>query len=65
MAAPQDSTPLGYADAPGARPFEVEFDITLVGGDESDRLAVRQAEVILDVLTWLGRYAADGGEPSD
>lgn len=34
-------------------PLLVEFDLTVVEGEAGRRLAVLQAEVILDVLTWL------------
>ena len=34
-------------------PIEFDFDITVVDGEAGRRLAVLQAEVILDVLTWL------------
>jgi len=36
------------SDAP-----EVRFDVTVLDGEAGRRLAVLQAEVILDVLTWL------------
>ncbi|MEU1808431.1 hypothetical protein [Micromonospora aurantiaca (nom. illeg.)] len=32
---------------------EVRFDVTVLDGEAGRRLAVLQAEVILDVLTWL------------
>lgn len=32
---------------------EVRFDVTVLDGDAGRRLAVLQAEVILDALTWL------------
>ena len=32
---------------------EVQFDVTVIGGEAGRRLAVLQAEVILDILTWL------------
>ncbi|MFB9850510.1 hypothetical protein ACFFMR_08950 [Micromonospora andamanensis] len=31
----------------------MRFDVTVLDGDAGRRLAVLQAEVILDVLTWL------------
>jgi hypothetical protein len=34
----------------------VQFDVTVVGGEAGRRLAVLQAEVILDVLTWLHEH---------
>lgn len=45
------------ADALGP-PFEIEFDITTVGGTAGEILAPPQAEAILDVLTWLCEHTA-------
>lgn len=39
---------IARGDAP-----EVRFDVTVLDGEAGRRLAVLQAEVILDVLTWL------------
>ena len=32
---------------------EVRFDVTVLDGEAGRRLVVLQAEVVLDVLTWL------------
>ena len=58
--APEHLPPPGYQTTSAVHPFAVEFDITVVDGDEGDRLAVAQAEAILDVVTWLCAYSADG-----
>lgn len=34
----------------------VQFDVTVVDGEAGRRLATLQAEVILDVLTWLHEH---------
>ncbi|WP_032718128.1 hypothetical protein [Salinispora oceanensis] len=39
---------IACGDAP-----EVRFDVTVLDGEAGRRLAVLQAEVVLDVLTWL------------
>ncbi|WP_203780361.1 hypothetical protein [Paractinoplanes rishiriensis] len=39
--------------APTDAPLQVDFDITVVDGEHGRRLAVLQAQVVLDVLTWL------------
>lgn len=39
-----------------AAELEVDFDITVVDGEAGRRLGVLQAEVILDVLTWLHQH---------
>lgn len=38
-------------------PFQVAFEVTIADGATGKRLAVRQAEAILDVLTWCHRAA--------
>ena len=36
--------------------LQVDFDITMVGGEHGRRLAALQAEAVLDVLTWLHEH---------
>lgn len=51
-------TELDVAPVDGA--LKVEFDITVVDGEQGRRLAVMQAEAVLDVLTWMhDRHRAD------
>ncbi|MEU1808415.1 hypothetical protein [Micromonospora aurantiaca (nom. illeg.)] len=33
--------------------LHMDFDVTVVGGEQGRRLAALQAEAVLDVLTWL------------
>ncbi|MET7427118.1 hypothetical protein [Dactylosporangium sp. NPDC005555] len=40
--------------------LQVEFNITVVGGEQGRRLAVLQAEAVLDVLTWLHEHHRTG-----
>lgn len=47
-----DGEPVEVTAARGDEP-EVQVDITVLDGDAGRRLAALQAEVILDVLTWL------------
>ena len=56
---------LPVAERTGTQP-RVEFDVTVVGGEAGRRLAVLQAAVILDVLTWLHehQYEHRSGPPS-
>ncbi|MPZ27138.1 MAG: hypothetical protein GEV12_12195 [Micromonosporaceae bacterium] len=51
------------ADPEIPEPFEVEFDITVVGGEQGRRLAALQADAILDVLTWFHHHAQPSGRP--
>ena len=37
----------------------MQFDITVIDGEAGRRLAALQAEVILDVLTWLHEHPPD------
>jgi hypothetical protein len=41
------------------RELTMQFDITVVDGEAGRRLAALQAEVILDVLTWLHEHPPD------
>ncbi|WP_327006049.1 hypothetical protein OHA72_01385 [Dactylosporangium sp. NBC_01737] len=40
--------------------LQVDFDITVVGGEHGRRLAALQAEAVLDVLTWLHEHHRTG-----
>lgn len=51
-------------DRPAIGPDESDVDITVVDGEAGQRLAVRQAQAILDVLTWFREHTtADHDEP--
>ena len=66
-AAPTDDTAsAGPASAAVERApaLEVDFDITVVDGEAGRRLGVLQAEVILDVLTWLHQHRRSAGSTS-
>jgi hypothetical protein len=61
-----DTAPAGPASAavePGAA-LEIDFDVTVVDGEAGRRLGVLQAEVILDVLTWLHEHRHSAGPTS-
>ncbi|MEV4512577.1 hypothetical protein AB0K00_26860 [Dactylosporangium sp. NPDC049525] len=45
---------------PAEAPLQVDFDITVVGGEHGRRLAALQAEAVLDVLTWLHEHHRGG-----
>ena len=65
--APTDDTAsAGPASAAVERAAElkVDFDITVVDGEAGRRLGVFQAEVILDVLTWLHQHRRSAGSTS-
>ena len=47
-----------------AAELEVDFDVTVVDGEAGRRLGVLQAEVILDVLTWLHQHRRSAGSSS-
>jgi hypothetical protein len=49
------------ADPENPQPFELDYDITVVDGEQGRRLAALQADAILDVLTWFHQHA----RPSD
>lgn len=51
------------ADPEIPEPFEVEFDITVIGGEKERRLAALQADAILDVLTWFHQHAQPSSRP--
>jgi hypothetical protein len=40
--------------------LQVDFDITVVGGEHGRQLAALQAETVLDVLTWLHEHYRTG-----
>ncbi len=40
-------------------PHQVHYDIRVVDGPEGKRLAVVQAQAILDVLTWFNEHNGD------
>jgi hypothetical protein len=40
--------------------LQVDFDITVVGGEHGWRLAALQAQAVLDVLTWLHEHHRTG-----
>jgi hypothetical protein len=44
--------------------LEIDFDITMVDGEAGRRLGILQAEVILDVLTWLHQHRRSAGSTS-
>lgn len=53
------------ADPESPQPFEVDFDITVVDGEPGRRLAVLQADAILEVLTWFHHHAQpSAGQPA-
>lgn len=51
------------ADPESRERFEVDFDITVVDGEKGRRLAVLQAEAILDVLTWFHHHTQPSNRP--
>lgn len=53
--APASGEPVEATGARGDEP-EVQFEVTVLDGDAGRRLAVLQAEVILDLLTWLHQH---------
>jgi hypothetical protein len=59
--APAETLPAGARN--GGEP-EVDFDVTVVDGEAGRRLAILQAEVILDVLTWLHQHQLSGRSAS-
>jgi hypothetical protein len=68
MASPADNTSqpalAARRDRPAAaEPDEGDVDITVVDGEAGRRLAVLQAQAILDVLTWFHEHTtADSDE---
>ena len=66
MAGPHGGMPRACGSDASGQLLEIAFDITVVGGAEGRRLAVLQAEAILDVLTWLQDHAkADDPEGAE
>jgi hypothetical protein len=37
-------------------PLDVEFDVEIISGEPGRRLAVLQAEAVLDVLSWFNEH---------
>jgi hypothetical protein len=56
------ASPADHTEQPA---LDVEFDITVVDGEEGRRLAVLQAQAIVDVLTWLHDHASAGSAEPD
>jgi len=65
-AAPAHTASAGPASAAVERAaaLDVDFDITVIDGEAGRRLGLLQAEVILDVLTWLHQHGRSAGSTS-
>lgn len=42
--------------SPGEGPLQIDYDVKVVAGEQGQRLAILQAEAVLDVLTWLHEH---------
>ncbi|GLY98852.1 hypothetical protein [Actinoplanes sp. NBRC 103695] len=59
MADPSSDPNPPASDAGLRHELTMQFDIAVVDGEAGRRLAALQAEVILDVLTWLHEHRSD------
>ena len=53
ISAIDDPSNIDYND--NGQPIQIDYEITIVGRERGHRLAIEQANSILEVLEWFGR----------